>query len=808
MAYDNRRGRSPFSGSRYVSQYVGNNNQTYNMVATNLQNRYDKNLQDMDRLTLMSNQMQLLDVDEGIKTKAIEDARRLQESIAKTGENYHLAGNIIKDQAMKFATDPVINKALKQNATLKALYADAKESKAGDAQRYKIIQEEKRYKEAGGAATPGNEIGGVNFYEEKDIANDVLDYTDKFKSNNNVKLINGKYVYADTGKQVTEREVIEGARAFLSTGEYRKQISDEARHIYASMHGNSLEAYNVKDGDEGWEEYKKIRRAVENDYIHPAVIRDSYYQQDKGTNSGTGTGSNSGNPDEVFSALYGNSTATNSDQSYEDHNEEIAKAEAIVKTYEGKKKDGTFKDLPSQDKAYLNNEYTKAIIYLNNTLVPGSKEHENLMKKYQENEGLWDDVWDNVEGGAKVAAGYISKALSRVAKTRVGAAIEGTVKGMAAGPAAMAALPVLTAEGLINGNEEQSLAYKFARHFADIGDKLIAEGKVVLDDKDDVIDYYYANRSDEKARSALTGVINQNYVKLNNWNQQLKASAVTIKDANNQDITGDVKDLNYTILGITTGMHGHGKIITAVIDQVDAEDNAQPSAGKQIYIEQLGSSSVFNEITYAMMRSMENGNPDSPNYNDKMNFLKTVVDPYHHQDALNNLLLNQTMSVSDYNVMKVQNMDGTTGYKIFTPEGNVITNDNAVQVFNSSQALEIMEQISLQDLYPKISENYSNQLEKLSEIPISTELDITDPIVGGVTATVKRVEKDGKFGYEVVIYHKSLGQLEPQNVPSIKGVENLLSKMYVLNNNYKTSYNPNYEEVSVPVESPFDYTSN
>ena len=127
MAYDNRRGRSPFSGSRYVSQYVGNNNQTYNMVANNLQRKYDNNLATMDKLSFLAASPDMLPSDLAANEEHVNRIRKFTEDMSKTGDNYHMVGDHIRQLAKEYSLDPILQNARKQKKVADSLIESSKD---------------------------------------------------------------------------------------------------------------------------------------------------------------------------------------------------------------------------------------------------------------------------------------------------------------------------------------------------------------------------------------------------------------------------------------------------------------------------------------------------------------------------------------------------------------------------------------------------------------------------------------------------------------------------------------------------------
>jgi hypothetical protein len=184
-----------------------------------------------DKLEQQMNSVNVFDEDAYVKQAQLEEFNRAYEEIEKSGAWEH-AGKLSREVARNFVNNKQLNSASSNYKAYQELIKEANEMDVSDYQLNKLKALRSRYGSVGSADEFGkyNNIGSVNFYEEKDIMGDVFDRLAKKKADKSVvPYSEGYWLVKETNEIRSEKELLEdGINYVMNDPQYKTQMRDMA----------------------------------------------------------------------------------------------------------------------------------------------------------------------------------------------------------------------------------------------------------------------------------------------------------------------------------------------------------------------------------------------------------------------------------------------------------------------------------------------------------------------------------------------------------------------------------------------------
>lgn len=223
-----------FKVNPYISTYAGAPVDAFNQVAGTLQQRYDKNLADMDAIEQQMAAVKTMDIDKQAKA---DITKKYQQQIEQLSEAPESASRGVRSLARQFATDQDLMLLQSNQAKLAELEAAIAEEDYSGFQADKLRRALKYYEEEGGAAA-GLKFTGFapgelhsQFYEEIDIGKNVDERVkgiDAIKSGGaQFDPQTGKYTGDALKEEVSGERVYRSAMGVLQNEKVRRQVYDE-----------------------------------------------------------------------------------------------------------------------------------------------------------------------------------------------------------------------------------------------------------------------------------------------------------------------------------------------------------------------------------------------------------------------------------------------------------------------------------------------------------------------------------------------------------------------------------------------------
>jgi hypothetical protein len=223
-----------FKVNPYISTYAGAPVDAFNQVASTLQQRYDKNLADMDAIEQQMAAVKTMDIDKQAKA---DITKKYQQQIEQLSEAPESASRGVRSLARQFATDQNLMLLQSNQAKLAELEAAIAEEDYSGFQADKLRRALKYYEEEGGAAA-GLKFTGFapgelhsQFYEEIDIGKNVDERVkgiDAIKSGGaQFDPQTGQYTGNALKEEVSGERVYRSAMGVLQDEKVRRQVYDE-----------------------------------------------------------------------------------------------------------------------------------------------------------------------------------------------------------------------------------------------------------------------------------------------------------------------------------------------------------------------------------------------------------------------------------------------------------------------------------------------------------------------------------------------------------------------------------------------------
>lgn len=209
-----------------VSTYAGEAVPEVKALSSEMSNQYEETRKNKDILDMAAENLDVRDVDFPVKKKAIEDLRNQFSQLVQNGD-YQNANYAVKDVAKKFATDKMIQGALKSKGNQTAYEKDLQDRlEKGKIKEevylYKLGQSKQKNKEAltydPSTGLYKNMYKGVDAYDDKskEIYDEMYKRSNGWKATDmtingkhwhKIEGVSGGYINMETGEKVDKNKI-------------------------------------------------------------------------------------------------------------------------------------------------------------------------------------------------------------------------------------------------------------------------------------------------------------------------------------------------------------------------------------------------------------------------------------------------------------------------------------------------------------------------------------------------------------------------------------------------------------------------
>lgn len=221
------------SGTRYVPMAQALPMDAWLKTATALQQRYDENPAQLDKLGVLANNLKALPMDAGVKNSLLDEVRKANEEIAKTGA-WETAGSRIRQIANKMASDPRLSAMQQRYEAHQQNLKQAQEMGATPDQLWAYQQSLNNLSpldkpDATGAYA---QLNPYEFFKPTDRYKTLDELMKGYEPHKTTKFDRkGGFIYQIDSEELSAQELLgRGVQRLLQDPQMRRQLVSEARY--------------------------------------------------------------------------------------------------------------------------------------------------------------------------------------------------------------------------------------------------------------------------------------------------------------------------------------------------------------------------------------------------------------------------------------------------------------------------------------------------------------------------------------------------------------------------------------------------